>query len=314
MKPSNLLIYYGWLNAFNSASNQWSNEKVAQDMAKYDLLVFGAGLQDPTHGDYANTQVIIARIKAFNPDVKIFGYVTIKETLASFQLKVNQWNTLAVHGIFLDEAGYDYGTTRADFNTRVNFVHGKSSAKLCFVNAWNEDHIIGTIEDVSYPNAIWNPSPLASKLNTSDWYLLESFAVNTDAYGANYGYCDKAVWSARGDKAVARRKTYSLKVASVGIVNNGAANGQALFDFSFRSALAYEFDSAGVSDTNYGASSAAVNWWNRPEPVEISAGGTITVVSDLINNNLYYRYANANNMKITVDHTIGAQSSSVTQW
>jgi len=314
MRPSNMLIYYGWLNSFNSATNQWNNEKVAQDMAKYDLLVLGAGLQDPTHGDYANTQIILARIKALNPDVKIFGYVTIKETLANFQTKVGQWNALAVQGIFLDEAGYDYGTNRADFNVRVNYVHGRSSSKLCFVNAWNEDHIVGTVEDVSYPNATWNPSLIASKLKASDWYLLESFAVNTDAYSANSGYCDKAVWSVRGAKAVARRTSFGLKVASVGIVNNADAFGQDLFNFSYRSAQAYEFDSTGTSDTSYGANSAAVTWWTRPAPVGITAGGTVSVVVDAANANVFYRYANANYLKITVDHTAGAQTSSVTQW
>jgi hypothetical protein len=67
-KPKDLLIYYGWLNPFNSAINGWSNEKVAQDFAKYSVLVFGDGIQDPSHGDYSNTQVIISRVKALNPN------------------------------------------------------------------------------------------------------------------------------------------------------------------------------------------------------------------------------------------------------
>ena len=57
-KPSNLLIYYGWINSFNSSVNSWTNEKVAQDMAKYDLIVLGDGVQDSGHGDYSNTEII----------------------------------------------------------------------------------------------------------------------------------------------------------------------------------------------------------------------------------------------------------------
>jgi hypothetical protein len=314
MRPSNLLVYYGWLNAFNSATNQWNNEKVAQEMAKYDLLVFGAGLQDPTHGDYANTLIILARIKILNPAIKIFGYVTARETLSTFQSKVTQWNTLAVHGIFMDEAGYDYGVTRVDFNAKVNYVHGRTSAKICFANAWNEDHIIGTIEDANFPNAVWNPLLYASKLNSSDWYLLESFAVNTDSYGSNNGYCDKSVWAIRGAKAVARRTTYGLKAASVGIINDGNISGQDLFNFAHRSALAFELDAMGTADTSYGASTAATAWWPRPIPTGTNPGGTISVVVDALNDSIYYRYMNANYMKITIDHTIGAQTSAVTQW
>jgi len=85
-KPKKLLIYYGWLNAFNSATNGWDNNKVAVDMAKYDLLVFGQGVADPSHGDYANTVAIIGKIKDLNPKAKIFGYVdaTLAHQVAEF--------------------------------------------------------------------------------------------------------------------------------------------------------------------------------------------------------------------------------------
>ena len=313
MKPSNLLIYYGWLNSFNSAVNQWNNEKVSQEMAKYDLLVFGAGLQDPSHGDYANTVAIINRIKVLNSNTLIFGYVTTKETLANFQTKTTQWNTLGIHGIFLDEAGYDYGTIRTDFNTRVDYVHNRSSVKKCFVNAWNEDHIIGVVNDPSYPNSTYNSGSTASKLNSNDWYLLESFAVNTDFYTGNNGYCDKATWSTRGDKAVARRTTFALKAAAVGIVNDSNVSGQALHDFAYRSALAYELDGHGTSDTSYGAGTAASKWWDRPSPRGIPQAMTgVTVVADANDSDVYMRYTN--NMKVLVDHSIGAQTSSIVQW
>ena len=34
MRPKNLLIYYGWLNSYNSADNGWDNENVAQSMSE----------------------------------------------------------------------------------------------------------------------------------------------------------------------------------------------------------------------------------------------------------------------------------------
>lgn len=177
IRPTDILIYYGWLNSFNSDVNGFNNELVAQDFSKFGILVFGDGLQDPSHGDYANTIVIIPRIKALNPSTKIFGYVSCNQTYAAFTPKVDQWVTLNVDGIFIDSAGYDYGTVatngREAFNAKVDYVHSK--LKIAFSNAWNMDHIIGVVNDPSYPNSTWNPSLVASKLSADDWYLLESF-------------------------------------------------------------------------------------------------------------------------------------------
>jgi hypothetical protein len=131
--PMDILFYYGWLNSFNYSTNSWNNEKIAKDMAKYNYLVFGDGIQAPTHGDYANTQIIIPRIQALNQHAKIFGYVSVNQTLSSFQTKVDQWNNLGVDGIFMDEAGYDYGKTRSEFNDIVDYVHGKTNANICLL-------------------------------------------------------------------------------------------------------------------------------------------------------------------------------------
>ena len=155
----NLLIYYGWLNSFNSAANGWDNEKVAQELSRYDVLAFGDGLADSGHGDYANTKVIIPRIKALNPSAKIFGYVTTNQALTAFKDKTDDWMDNSdfgsdVDGVFMDESGYDFGKTRSEFNDRVDYVHGKhSSTGLCFANAWKPDHVLGTVNDPSYPNS-----------------------------------------------------------------------------------------------------------------------------------------------------------------
>lgn len=166
--PEDLLIYYGYPNSFNYTYNGWNNEYVAQDMARYDMVVFGAGLEDPSHESYANTVIIIARIAAINPGVQMFGYVTANQSLGSFQTKCGQWNTLGVSGIFMDECGYDYGVHRDTFNTEVDYVHEQSVAKLCFCNAWNLDHILGTENDLSYPNTTYNPTLEESNLTVND--------------------------------------------------------------------------------------------------------------------------------------------------
>jgi hypothetical protein len=286
-------------------------------MAQYSLLVFGDGIQDPNHPDYANTQIIIPRIKQLNPYAKIFGYVSVNQALVDFETKVNQWETLQVAGIFMDEAGYDHGTPatngRDAFNTKVDFVHGKTYASLCFVNAWNMDNIIGTADDPSYPNSTWNPSLNASHLTENDWYLLESFAVNTTAYSGNAGYADKATWAARGEKAKGHRYEYGINLAAAAIINNDNVAGEDLFDFHFISSLMYSLDAQGSSDTSYGAS-GAVDWWPRPDVIGMGRLYSLSpsVQEDAGDADVYLRYVDAGRFKL--DFSTGAQLSSITKW
>lgn len=312
-KPDNLLIYYGWLNAFNSGENQWDNEKVAQELAKYNLVVFGDGIQNPSHGDYANTQIIIPRLKELNPAIKIFGYVTINQNLSQFKTKVNQWDDLEIGGIFLDEAGYDYGIKREDFNTRVVHVCSREHANRPFANAWNISHILGIENDPNFPNSTFNPDNTESLLPGEDhWFLLESFSVNTDAYTSSNGYASASDWKARGDKCVQYRDDYGISLAAVGIVNDDNQQGQDMFDFSYYSALAYNLDANGVSDTNYGASSAKSRFWTRPykefsTELEIPAPAQHKTVSDAF-------IAYGDRGRINIDFTSGNQAASIETW
>ncbi len=315
-KPDNLLIYYGWLNSFNSAVNGWNNEKVAQDMAKYQLIVIGDGVEDPGHGDYSNTEVIIPRIKELNPNTKIFGYVSVNQSLANFQTKVSQWETLQVDGIFMDEAGYDYGSTatngRAAFNTKVDYVHGKTYANLCFVNSWNMDHIIGTTNDASYPNTTWNPNLLASNLTYNDYYLLESFAVNSAAYGNDYEV--KTDWEARGNKAIDHRYNYGINLVGSCIIEDGHGSATALLNFAFTSALMFSLDAFGSSDIYYGAGSAKNTYISRPDVTGIGEVYALypTIQVDNGDSDVYYRYVKF--AKLSLDFSSGAQTSSITKF
>ena len=312
--PANLLIYYGYPNSFNSGTNGWSNEAVAKDMAKYDLIVLGNGVSDPGHGDYANTQVIIPRIKALNPYAKIFGYVDAALSLSAVQEDIDDWEDLEVHGIFFDQAGYDYGTTttnsRSAMNTKVDYVHAQTHAKLAFMNCWNMDHIIGTTNDASYPNSTWNSGAIASTLTSDDWYLLESFVVNTGAYSGDHVQ-SKSDWTIRGNKAVSHRSTYGINLAAVGIIENGHAGAQDLFDFHYISSLMYALDAIGSSDTSYASSSVTVPFYDRPD---LSGIGRIwvespSVTADVSDSDVYWRYAQFGRFKL--DFSSGALVSSI---
>lgn len=307
--PHNLLIYYGWLNSFNYSTNQWSNEKIAQDMAKYSVLVFGDGIQNPAHDDYANTQVIIPRVKALNQYAKVFGYVTANQSVADFKTKVDQWDGLHIDGIFIDEAGYDYGVDRSKFNELVDYVHGKTYANICFANCWNMDHIIGTTNDTSYPNSTYNPDLEESNLSSGDWYLLESFPVNTSSYEG--GYESKVNWNARAVKADTHRYNYGINLAAVSKIDNATDDGQELFDFSFISAMMWNLDAHGSSDTLYGASSATVVMWKRPRTDGLGRewSESPSVQPDAADADVFHRYLDYG--RLFIDFSTGAQTCGI---
>jgi hypothetical protein len=309
-RPKDLLVFYGWPNAFNSAVNGWNNEKVAQDMSKYGLIVLGAGLEDPGHGDYANTQTIVARIKQLNPCTLIFGYVDGALAQATFETNAGKWKTNhGVHGIFCDKFGYDWGNTRAQQNAKIDYLHGESL--VAFVNAWNTDHVLGTANDPSYPNTTYNPTPDESNLSTTDWILLESLSVNTDSYTGTGGYAPKSDWAARIAKMVSLRAAYGVNFASLGIVDNGNVNGQDLFNFSFVSAMMASLEANGTSDSGYAGSSSAVDYWIRPD---VTGLGTVwnlncAVQIDVDDADVYHRYVEFGHLM--VDFSSGAQTSSI---
>lgn len=309
--PEDLLFYYGWMNGFNYDYNGWNNEYVAQDMARYDIIVLGDGIQNPGHGDFANTSIIIPRIKAINPTVRIFGYVSASQVIEDFQTKVDQWDDFEVAGIFMDECGYDYGNNRAAFNTRVDYVHGKTYCNRCFVNAWNTDHILGTTDDTSYPNSTWNPSLVESNLWTTDIMLLESLGVNTVAYtdtGLN-GHEPKAQWAARISKATALRAQYGVDISAVSIIANSTTNGHELFRFGFLSALMGSFDSYGSSDASYASGSAIVKKWNKPDIKGLRPVWSLnpSIQVDAVDSDIYKRCLD--NGTIGIDFSLNAHKA-----
>ncbi len=296
-KPKNTIIYYGYPNSFNSNINVWNNENVAHDLKQFDIIVLGNGIADSSHGDYSNTSIIISRVKVLNPSTKIFGYVSVNQTQTAFESEVDEWEILQVDGIFLTEAGYDYGTTttnsRSAFNTKIDYVHEQTYANICFVNAWEMDHIIGTANDTSYPNTTWNTSGVESNLNSYDWYLLNSFAIDTTSYSARSGYELPADWNSRGQKAITHRYNYGINISGFSIINNSDVNGQHLFDFGYLSATMYGLEAYGSSANSYG-SSAIVTKWNRPNVTQagyIWEDGPVVKV-DTSDSDIYTRRTN----------------------
>lgn len=311
-----LLIYYGYPNSFNSATNSWNNENVAQEMSKYDLIVFGNGIESTGHGDNANINIILPRIRELKLSALQFGYVTINQSFANFTSKVDDWiDNRDVNGIFMDEAGYDYGSistnSRIEFNKKVDYCHSKGL--LCFVNAWKIEHIIGENNDVSYPDTTWNSNGLASNLNTNDWYLLESHVVNS--CGA---YEDNEQWYTRGDNATKACKDYGINLAAIGCLNETDENVQDKFDFMYTSAEMWSLHAMGSGDydgsNSYGPSNAKTKLWTRPNTFQMGENYSDSPSIEVDNNdsNVYMRYVERG--KLELDFSSGSECSTITKW
>jgi hypothetical protein len=213
---------------------------------------------------------------------------------------------MGVHGIFLDEAGYDYGTAatngRAAFNSKVDYIHSLSSSQICFANAWKLDYILGTEDNISFPNSTYNPDLLQSNLSAqTDWVLLESFAITSVP-----AFESAASWKARGDDAIAKKAMYNINIAAVSVIEDSDTNGQDKYNFLYTSAVMWDLNAVGASDAFYGAGSAKCKWYDSPDiyPAVYYTSGKVES-----SGNKYFRYFMHG--KFEVDFTSGSETSSI---
>jgi len=144
-KPKKLGVYYGWPSVVNGSQ---STNEAANVFNYYDLIIFGLDLESTSHPDHYNTKTIIQNI---NSSTEVFGYVPVGRTLGlsidEIKLKINHWqDSMNVDGIFIDEAGYDFGVSRIKQNEIISYVH--SLGLKLFINAWKVNDIFG--DDIVY--------------------------------------------------------------------------------------------------------------------------------------------------------------------
>ena len=229
LRPGSLLIYYGWPSLINGAS---SVSGAAAQFDAYDYAVLGAGLEESSHGDHANTASIISASSAV-----FFGYVdlgvsTYNYTLAQIEAKIDAWKAMGVDGIFLDDFGYDYGVTRARQNAAADYAHGRG---LCVVaNAWDPDDVFGSAAD-----AAANPDGAAPVVDGRDFYLSESFQIQSGAYQT------ESAWYAKAAKLEAYRAAKGFRVFAVTTNDAADAYDEAKFHYAWYSALLWGYAAAG---------------------------------------------------------------------
>jgi len=191
--PGRLAIFYGVPSLVNGASGDI--ERAAREFAPYDVVVFGDGLQDERAVEHQSTAEIIRRLAAVRPDTRVFGYIALGRTRRlsdeAVADAIARWDRMGVHGIFLDEAGYDFGVTRSRQNAAIDAAHG--AALHVFVNAFNPDDVLAG----------------GTHLQAGDLFLLESFTVRKGSVEST----DR--WYARARSAAEHSRRTGVEVWAV---------------------------------------------------------------------------------------------------
>lgn len=287
-EPQKLAIYYGWPSAVNGAGGVVNT--AVQTFKEYDLVVFGAGLEDPSHGDHANTTAIINHVDMAN--TKVFGYIDAVLPLNDVQGKIDAWHAMGVCGIFLDQFGYDFGVDRVKQRELVWCIHEKDNLKA-FVNAWNVDDVFDNAVNPTY-----NPNGLDTRLGAGDYYLAESFAIMNGQYddtdSDSNGIKD---FQDKAQKMVDYRNTHGVLMTACTTADSSAFD-QDKADYSYFSALANEFDAWCWGEEFFSASSALLPMVTRKQYVGDKFTGPL--VND---NGVITRQTNVGIEIDTVNHT-----------
>ncbi len=166
-RPRKLLFYYGYPSLFNGAGGNL--ERAAAQFDRYDIVVLGAGLEDPAHPQHQAASAVIGLSEA-----QFYGYVPLTLPIGEVCERIDEWADMGVAGVFLDEGGYDYLAPRLGgiLRARMHQVEAVRCARerglAEALNAWNPADVLASSHGEP-------PLPLGE----GDAVLIESFV-----YGA----------------------------------------------------------------------------------------------------------------------------------
>ena len=252
-----LLIFYAAPIIINAV---YDPDYAAAMLARYDDVVLGNDLANPSNPNYATTSTIISKLAALAPNTVVWGYIDIgvnapayNHSLSSLQAQIDQWIAIGARGIFCDDYGYDFGVTRDRQNSVLDYIHGKGVGAM--MNAWN-------IADALSPAivATYNPSGTAAHADARDVYLLESWVFNSDAWPAPH-YATFWDLKTRGDDARTWRGSSGVRLYAANIMQYSGTSTETLNAYrGMAEALAHiwRLDGLAVAMSNYVATGADI--------------------------------------------------------
>jgi hypothetical protein len=266
--PAQLAIYYGYPSLVNGASGDL--HQAAAAFAAYDVVVFGDGLEyeenndgtgkRPDRTEHENTGRIIRIVHDSGRRTAFYGYVDLGMsqhlTIPEIERRIKLWMAMGVKGIFLDEAGYDFGVTRTRQNAIVRYTHGLRLS--AFLNAYNPDDLFSQAKVPLNEVRGGNPDGVPPLLGRDDLFLLESFQI------ARGQYEDPVHWSRRAESAAGYRRTSSAKVFAVTTAAAGEPFTPAQLQYAWWSALLWQLDGFGWGEPDFGSRDSLLPWRARP--------------------------------------------------
>lgn len=244
--PDKLLIYYGFPTSINMSFGVLNASGHFND---YDLVVLGDGLTNPSHPDHQNTIDIIAH--PLTAATSFFGYIdlgvsTQNLSQTEIETRIAGWKAMGADGIFFDDFGYDFGTSRGRQNAAVDAAHAQGLPVIA--NAFVPADAFSAAIDLTY-----NPTGVATSLGASDFYLYESHQIRLAQYDA------EATWRTKADAIEAFRQALGFGVLSITTTNidDPAAYDANQFFYAWHSALLSGHVATGWGEFSFSAAGAS---------------------------------------------------------
>jgi hypothetical protein len=262
--PKRLAVYYGWPSNVNGIVGNLNGS--FNVFSQYDAIIFGGGLEEPEHGAHIFTTQLTKMLT--NASCEVFGYVdlgvtTYNHSYTTLTNKMSKWHAMGAD-IFLDDYGYDYGTSRARQISAVDYAH--SIGCTAFVNAWNPDHAFSDAYDATY-----NPDSLPTPLQTNDIYLLESYQIMLGEYRpANQ-------WILKSMKCVDYMEQTGVRMFCVTSSTSTNQYSDKKWWYAYDSCVLYNYHAVGWGESNYSASGDGAGYlpW-RPDHTLVIGNEYIT--------------------------------------
>jgi hypothetical protein len=310
LKPKKLCIYYGQPDLINGTSPVYLKDETgtvydvqvtaaAAEFSQCGLVVFGDGLAADTHPAHYNTQLIMYSLA--EKGIPIFGYVdagvsTQNLSLTEAQNRIALWQKMGVNGIFLDDFGFDYGTSRSRQNALVDAVHAQKLG--AFINAFHPDEVFG---DKNESGVVELP-----KLTAEDYYLAENWLYEDGALTPAVNWFDKSL------KLETYLKTYPVHLAATATTAATQATGydaaRDAWKYAYWGAVLQRAEYFQWTDGNFSATNNQLYFYAAPTnfPVGAAFTNTLTKVSDAKGFAIYTRAQDVGSITIYGDSLISA--------
>jgi hypothetical protein len=302
ISPGKLAIYFGQPSKARDPQlphcGKTSVECAIDVFSTYDLLVLGDVLAFPrftgalgqvakwgcdqnAHIDHDDTKTIIKEL--IKRGTQVYGAVPIGGentasicpnrplSIAEIKSWIDRWVAMEVTGVFLDEAGYDFGTTRKRQSEIIEYAHATKKVPV-FVNAWRpedifDDKVVGKVKYVGRLATKWskkpmNPNGAGTLLGRGDIFLHESFQVQKTP-AVWQPVLDPALgWWPKSELAWRYKRDHGTKMATISTTSDTGPNCIATF---MQERMNYVWYSTWLHNFDY------IGWG---EAVEFSASGS----------------------------------------